>query len=107
MCIGHCSQWIPDCHAQHIYKILNEILSFPIEARYVWSTAAIGSLSDASGARLVADGLAVRTADGLTGSVELVRALGNGQVPAVAALAWRMLTGSLTQPQEAAMDQAA
>ena len=77
------------------------------EARYVWRSAAIAGLSDASDARLVADGLAVREADGLAGSVEPVRALGNGQVPAVAALAWRMLTGSLIQENEAAMEKAA
>ena len=77
------------------------------EACYVWRSAAIAGLSDASDARLVADGLAVREADGLAGSVEPVRALGNGQVPTVAALAWRMLTGSLIQENEAAMEEAA
>ena len=38
----------------------------------------------------------VRVADGLAGRVDRVRCLGNGQVPAVAALAWRVLSEGLT-----------
>ena len=38
----------------------------------------------------------VRVADGVAGRVDRVRCLGNGQVPAVAALAWRVLREGLT-----------
>lgn len=68
-------------------------------AQYLWRAEALPPLPDASGTRLVSDGLAVRTPDGLAGSVEPVGAVGNGQVPAVAAVAWRLLTGSVT-PRE-------
>ena len=64
-------------------------------AQYLWRAEKLPPLSNASGDRLVSDGLAVRTADGLAGSVEPVGAVGNGQVPAVAAIAWRLLSGSL------------
>jgi len=64
-------------------------------AGYLWSTPELAALSDADKARLVADGLACRDSDGLADAVDRVRAAGNGQVPAVAALAWRMLTGTL------------
>lgn len=70
-------------------------------AQYLWRTAQLPLLPDASGARLVSNGLAVRTPDGLAGSVEPVGAVGNGQVPAVAAVAWRILSGSVT-PREPA-----
>ena len=70
----------------------------------VWSAETIARLHDAEVKRLLADGLAVRAPDGLAGSLEPIRALGNGQVPAVAALAWRLLTGSLIRKDnEAAM----
>ena len=70
----------------------------------VWSAEAIARLHDAEVKRLLADGLAVRAPDGLAGSLEPIRALGNGQVPDVAALAWRLLTGSLIRKDnEAAM----
>ena len=64
-------------------------------AQYLWRAEKLSPLPDASGTRLVSDGFAVRTPDGLAGSVEPVGAVGNGQVPAVAAVAWRLLTGSL------------
>ena len=70
----------------------------------VWSAETIARLHDAEVKRLLADGLAVRAPDGLAGSLEPIRALGNGQVPDVAALAWRLLTGSLIRKDnEAAM----
>ena len=70
----------------------------------VWSAEAIARLHDAEVKRLLADGLAVRAPDGLAGAMEPIRALGNGQVPDVAALAWRLLTGSLIRKDnEAAM----
>lgn len=72
-------------------------------AIHLWSDAELARLQDADVDRMLADGLIVRASDGLAGSVEPVRAVGNGQVPAVAALAWRMLTGGMTQDQEAAM----
>lgn len=61
-------------------------------ARYLWSAETIAGMSDADPARLVADGLAGRTPDGVAHAVDRVRAAGNGQVPAVAALAWRILS---------------
>ena len=67
------------------------------QAGYLWSAKAISGQSDASPARLVADGLAGRTPDGVAAGVDRVRALGNGQVPAVAALAWEILSGSFSQ----------
>ena len=51
---------------------------------YVWSAETIRGMSDAAPDRLVADGYAVRSPDGLAGGVDRVRAIGNGQVPAVA-----------------------
>ena len=69
-------------------------------AQYLWRAEKLPPLSNASGDRLVSDGLAVRTADGLAGSVEPVGAVGNGQVPAVAAIAWRLLSGSLIPAAE-------
>ena len=71
-------------------------------AQYVWSSADIARLQDADVDRLLADGLALRTPDGLAGSVEPVRAVGNGQVPAVAALAWRLLSGGLIREDNTA-----
>ena len=66
-------------------------------AQYVWSSGYFSALQNASGSQLISDGFAVRTPDGLAGSVESVKAIGNGQVPAVAALAWRLLSGSLIE----------
>ena len=71
-------------------------------AQYVWSSADIARLQDADVDRMLADGLALRASDGLAGSVEPVRAVGNGQVPAVAALAWRLLSGGLIREDNAA-----
>ena len=71
-------------------------------AQYVWSSADIARLQDADVDRLLADGLALRASDGLAGSVEPVRAVGNGQVPAVAALAWRLLSGGLIREDNTA-----
>lgn len=71
-------------------------------AQYVWSSADIARLQDADVDRLLADGLALRAPDGLAGSVEPVRAVGNGQVPAVAALAWRLLSGGLIREDNTA-----
>ena len=62
-------------------------------AGYLWSAKKLARMSDAAPARLVADGLAVRDPHGLAGGLDRARALGNGQVPAVAAAAWRLLTG--------------
>lgn len=73
-------------------------------AEHLWCPDPLPALQDAQGARLVSDGLAVRDADGLAGALEPVRAIGNGQVPAVAALAWRLLTGSLIPADAAAED---
>ena len=39
-----------------------------------------------------------RVADGVANRVDRLRAIGNGQVPAVAALAWRRLTGEMEPP---------
>ena len=71
-------------------------------AQYVWSSADIARLQDADVDRMLADGLALRASDGLAGSVEPVRAVGNGQVPAVAALAWRLLSGGLIREDNTA-----
>ena len=71
-------------------------------AEHLWCPDPLPALQDAQDARLVSDGLAVRDADGLAGALEPVRAIGNGQVPAVAALAWRLLTGSLMPAHAAA-----
>ena len=62
---------------------------------YLWRAEAIAGMSDVEKARLVADSLAGRTPDGVASAVDRVAALGNGQVPAVAALAWRVLAGEL------------
>jgi len=43
----------------------------------------------------VAVGYALRDPDGLAGIVDRVKAIGNGQVPAVAAVAWEILTGGI------------
>ena len=61
-------------------------------AVHLWRAEAIAGLSDVEKDRLVADGLAGRTPDGVAHAVDRVRAAGNGQVPAVAALAWRILS---------------
>ena len=71
-------------------------------AQYVWSSADIARLQDADVDRMLADGLALRASDGLAGSVEPVRAVGNCQVPAVAALAWRLLSGGLIREDNTA-----
>ncbi len=61
--------------------------------KYVRSNAPITAMSDASPSWLVANGYAVREPDGMAGGVDGAKAAGNGQVPAVAALAWQVLTG--------------
>ena len=61
-------------------------------AVHLWRAEAIAGLSDVEKDRLVADGLAGRTPDGVAHAVDRVGAAGNGQVPAVAALAWRILS---------------
>jgi len=62
---------------------------------YIWSSETIRAMSDADPDRLVADGYALRDPDGLAGIVDRVKAIGNGQVPAVAAVAWEILTGGI------------
>lgn len=58
-------------------------------------TAPVVSMHDVAKSRLVADGLATRKPDGVAHRVDRVRAVGNGQVPAVAAIAWQVLTGEI------------
>lgn len=69
---------------------------------HLWCDAEFPRLQDADVDRMLADGLALRASDGLAGSVEPVRAVGNGQVPAVAALAWRLLSGGLIREDNTA-----
>ena len=69
---------------------------------HLWCGAEFPRLQDADVDRMLADGLALRASDGLAGSVEPVRAVGNGQVPAVAALAWRLLSGGLIREDNTA-----
>lgn len=64
-------------------------------AGYLWRSSEFAAMPDADRTRLVADGYACREADGMAGAVDRVRAVGNGQVPDVVALAWRVLTGTL------------
>lgn len=64
------------------------------QASYLWSSETIGRLSDASADQLISHGLACRIPDGMAANVDRIRALGNGQVPAVAAIAWQILSGS-------------
>ena len=66
-------------------------------AKLLWSDAELGPLEDADKARLLAHGLAAGAPDGVAGRVESARAVGNGQIPAVAALAWGILTGDIRQ----------
>ncbi|MDD5697985.1 MAG: DNA cytosine methyltransferase [Victivallaceae bacterium] len=61
--------------------------------KYVRSIDPIGTMSDVAPAWLMANGYAVRKPDGMAGGVDGAKAAGNGQVPAVAALAWQVLTG--------------
>ena len=60
----------------------------------LWSEEDIRSLPDVDVDQLLADGLVCRTPDGVADRMERISALGNGQVPAVAALAWEVLSGS-------------
>lgn len=60
----------------------------------VWSEEKLAGLQSADRDRLLADGLVCRTPDGVADRMERISALGNGQVPAVAALAWDILSGS-------------
>ena len=69
----------------------------------LWSDTELTRIQDADVDRMLADGLAVRAPDGLAGSMEPIRAVGNGQVPAVAALAWRLLTGSMIRKDNEAV----
>ena len=71
-------------------------------AQYVWSSADIARLQDADVDRLLADGLALRAPDGLAGSVEPVRAVGNGQVPASGCSRMRLLSGGLIREDNTA-----
>ena len=61
--------------------------------KYLRNIEPIGAMSDVAPAWLMANGYAVREPDGMAGGVDGARAAGNGQVPAVAALAWQILTG--------------
>lgn len=61
-----------------------------------WDEKKLASLQSVDRDRLLADGILCRTPDGVADRVDRVEALGNGQVPAVAALAWRMLAGEIT-----------
>jgi len=84
--------WLLGKHQSHHGDV--EIEGIP-PADYLWRGPEVPALSDVDGARLVADGYACRDADGVAARVDRVSALGNGQVPAVAALAFRILSGSL------------
>lgn len=76
-------------------------------AKLLWSDAELGPLEDADKARLLVHGLASGAPDGVAGRVESARAIGNGQIPAVAALAWGVLTGDIKQAATAAADETA
>jgi len=60
----------------------------------VWSEEKLSSLQGADRDRLLADGILCRTPDGMAHRMDRLEALGNGQVPAVAALAWEILSGA-------------
>ena len=74
-------------------------------AKLLWSDAELGPLENADKARLLAHGLASGTPDGVAGRVESARAVGNGQIPAVAALAWGILTGNIRQAAAVAAEE--
>ena len=76
-------------------------------AKLLWSDAELGPLENADKARLLAHGLASGTPDGVAGRVESARAVGNGQIPAVAALAWGILTGNIRQAAPVAAKETA
>ncbi len=61
----------------------------------LWNSPELAALQAADVDRLLADGLLGRTPDGVADWLDRVEALGNGQVPAVAALAWSVLTNAI------------
>nr|DAR57932.1 MAG TPA: Cytosine specific methyltransferase [Caudoviricetes sp.] len=62
----------------------------------VWSSEKFGALQNVDCNRMLADGFFARTPDGVADWMDRVKAIGNGQVPAVAAIAWQILNGELT-----------
>lgn len=84
--------WLLGKHQSHHGRVAIEGVA---PAHYLWRGPEVPALPDVDRARLVADGLAGRDVDGVADRVDRVAALGNGQVPAVAALAFRILSGAL------------
>lgn len=59
----------------------------------IWREEELGSLQGADRDRMLADDLLCRTPHGVADRVDRIGALGNGQVPVVAAVAWEILMG--------------
>jgi DNA (cytosine-5)-methyltransferase 1 len=79
----HCkSDWVRD----KIYKKTDF-------EKYIRRTNPACSISDVETSWLVSNSYAIRKSDGVAGDVDRYEAIGNGQVPAVAALAWEILRG--------------
>ena len=84
--------WLLGKHQSHHGRVAVEGVA---PADYLWRGTEVPALPNADRARLVADGYAGRDVDGVADRVDRIAALGNGQVPAVAALAFRILSGAL------------
>ena len=84
--------WLLGRHQSYHGRV--EIEGIPA-SQYLWRGEKVSGLSDVESTRLVADGFADRNPDGVACRLERMAALGNGQVPAVAALAFRILSGTL------------
>lgn len=72
---------------------IREILKRTNIKKYLRRTKPSCNISDVETSWLVSNGYAIREFNGMGGELDQIEAIGNGQIPRVAELAWRILNG--------------